>query len=196
MQSRHLWFPVARQRSLLSRDNYMSQITSETFEQAVMRYFEPISKAHEWSLVRKNADIYEMQSPHFTMQIRFGVGMHSKNIDAILVPAIQNVKAGIEKSGGSFGVLAIAGYNGVTMEINPRQQTEDGFFEYTKYVATMAEHYGVPYMLGQKSDSAKVINYWRKESEIELEKIKGYKFAPSVQKRWHLPPPSKEESGR
>lgn len=127
------------------------------------------------------------------MQIRFGVGMHSMNIDAVLIPA-ENPNIVVKTSEGSFGVLAIAGYNGVDMEILPKQQTESGFFEYAQYVADYAQKFGLPYMLGQKLDSDKVREYWQNKSERELEKIRSYKFPPQVQKRWHLPPPEFSDS--
>src|SRR5882672_2522274 len=51
-------------RQLLSRRGIdMSKITRETFEQAVIRYFEPIAKEHGWPLTRRGDDLYEVPSP-------------------------------------------------------------------------------------------------------------------------------------
>jgi hypothetical protein len=165
----------------------MNQITLTTFEQAVAQYFAPLARDNHWVLIRVSDEIFEIQSPLFVMQIRFGVGMHTRNIDTVLIPANQNQEM-VNAGKGSFGVLAIAGYNGVDMEIMPKRQTEAGFLEYAKYVANYAKQFGLPYMLGQKSDSEKVREFWHNKSEEELEKIRGYRFPPNVQKRWHLPP--------
>jgi hypothetical protein len=165
----------------------MNQITRATFEQAVAQYFGPLAGDNHWPLIRVSDEIFEIRSPLFVMQIRFGIGMHSRNIDTVLIPANQNLEM-VKAGKGSFGVLAIAGYNGVDMEIMPKRQTEAGFLEYAEYVANCAKQFGLPYMLGQKSDCENVREYWRNESEKELEKIRGYKFPPNVQKRWHLPP--------
>jgi hypothetical protein len=122
------------------------------------------------------------------MRIRFWAGMHSKNIDAVLVPAKHQPET-TEQEEVVIGIIAIAGYNGIDMDIFPQQQTEDGFMDYARYIAGMAERFGIPYMLGERSDADKVRDYWRTKSEEELEKIRGYKFPSQVQKRWHLPPP-------
>jgi hypothetical protein len=171
----------------------MKSITLQTFEQAVARYFEPIARHQGWPLVRTAETTYEIRSPLFRMQIRFGVGMHSKNIDAILIPSNQSVESRAKDS-GSFGVFALAGYNGIEMEVLPREQTEQGFFEYAEYIANMAKRFGLPHMLGQRFDAENVRDYWKKKSEMELEKIRGYRFPPSIQKRWDIPLPPKRDS--
>jgi hypothetical protein len=150
----------------------MNPISFATFDQAVAQYFEPLARDNQWPLVRISKEVFEIQSPFFVMQIRFGVGMHSRNIDAVLVPVSQ--KQETESDGGAFGILAIAGYNGIEMEIAPREQTELGFFEYALYLAKYAQRFGLPYMLGQKLDSGKIKEYWWNKSEMDLKKIKGH----------------------
>lgn len=118
--------------------------------------------------------------------------MHGNSMDVVFELADETRGA---KSGGKcgFGLLAVAGYNGVNLDILPQEDTEDGLMKYADYLAGQTKRFGLPYLLGQKTDADAVREYWRMESEKELEKIKGYRFPPSVQKRWHLPPPPSDE---
>jgi hypothetical protein len=169
----------------------MSEFTLSTFEQAIALYFEPIAREHGLQLVRCGDDAYEIRSPYCVMRLSFHEGGHTRSMNAIL-----SRNAG-ETSGSNIGVWPIAGYNGVNIkQYIPREKTAEGFFAEAEYVSKMVKTFCVPYLLGEKSDWDQVREYWRKESEKELEKIKGYKFPPNVQKRWHLPPPNDEKPAK
>src|SRR3954451_12811794 len=90
-----------------------------------------------------------------------------------------------------LGIAVIAGYNGMSTEYIPWEQSEKGLFEEAQYLASMVKEFGVPYLLGQKLDWEKVQEYIRAEVEKEVQKIRKYRYPACVQKRWHLPPPPK-----
>ncbi len=184
--------PVLRQEAhqqLFLRGADMSSITIETFKQAVARYFEPITREHGWPLIRRGEDVYETPSPYFVMRIRFHVGAHAKSINATLIP-IDQMPGNIAGGGcGELGVGVIAGYNGVEIKHIPWENTAEGLFEEAQHVANMVKTYAIPYLLGQKFDWSEVNVYLQNIIAKDLETIRGYKFPPSVQERWHLPPP-------
>lgn len=171
----------------------MSRITLKTFEQAVGRYFEPIAKEHGWPLIRRGDNVYETTSPFFVMRIRFDIGAHTKGINATLVPTDQASRDIGSGGGGELGVGVLAGYNGVEIKYIPWEQTETGFFAEAQNVAEMMKTYGVPYLLGQKSDWNNVKDYIQGRIKERAKEIKQYEFPPNVQKRWHLPPPLGED---
>ena len=160
----------------------MSQISVQTFEKAVRLHFEPIARDHVWPLLHNSQDIYEVPSPHFVMRIRFGAGFHTRTIDVTLAPSGLKPE-GVAGDEAELGLFAVAGYNGVEMQILPREQTEVGLLEYAAYLAAMAAAFALPYLLGSKVDWDHVRDYWRAESAKEMNKIKGYTFPPSAQKR-------------
>jgi hypothetical protein len=128
------------------------------------------------------------------MQIYFDVGAHRKSINAALIP-VGHTPIDIDTTGrGKLGIAVIAGYNGVKIQYIPWEQTERGFFEQAQYVANMVATFGVPYLLGQKSDWNDVCEYIAGKIEERTEGIKQYRFPQNVQKRWHLPPPTKQGS--
>jgi hypothetical protein len=172
----------------------MGKITIATFEQAVGRYFDPIASEHGWPLIRRGEDVYETASPYFVLRIRFHVGAHAKSINATLIP-IDQMPGDVAGGGcGELGVGVIAGYNGAEIKYIPWENTVQGLFEEAQHVANLVRQFGLPYLLGQRSDWNKVKEYVGKEKEKYLEKLRGYKFPPFVQKRWHLPPPPKDGS--
>lgn len=146
-------------------------------------------------LIRQNPHLYEIRTAHFVMRIRFETGAHRKSINATLIPASE-MPGDIEKGGhGELGVVVVAGYNGLPIDYIPWAQTEEGLFEEAQYRANMAREYGLPYLLGQKSDWERVKEYINEKIEERSKEIRKFKFPPNVQKRWHLPPefPKKEE---
>jgi hypothetical protein len=161
----------------------MSEFTKNTFDEAVTRFFEPIAKEHGWQTIRRSDNAYEIRSEHCTMVVDWHQGMHARSLNVQLIP---NEKA--SKDRNKIGLWPIAGYNGNPFKYIPWEQTAEGFFQEAEYIAKLTKQYCMPYMLGSKSDWEKVEEYWAAESQKELEKIKGYKFPPQVQKRWHLPP--------
>lgn len=167
----------------------------ETFERAVARYCEPIARDHDWPLIRLRENVYEIPSPHFVMRVRFDVGAHTKSINATMIPTEQMPGDVENGDSGELGVAVIAGYNGISIEYIPRKATEEGFYEQAQYVSDMAKTFGVPYLLGDKSDWNSVKNYIQEKINADAEKISNYKFPPNVQKRWHLPPSPKAGAG-
>ena len=173
----------------------MSQVTLDTFQKAVISHFEPIARELGKPLIRSKPDLYEIFSQDFVMRIRFHVGAHTKSINATLTPTNQrldDVDSGATEK-GELGVAVIAGYNGIPIEYIPWEGTEEGFLGQTQYVANMARQYGLPYLLGKKSDWNSVKEYIEEQIKERAEEIKQYKFLPGVQKRWNLPPPQGED---
>jgi len=164
----------------------MSQITEKTFDDAVARFFEPIAREHGWPLIHIIQEMYEVSTSYFIMRIHFDVGAHRKSIYASFLPKEDMLKKS-EHERRELGVLVIAGYNGVPIEFIPWDQTESGFFAQAQYMADMVKEFGLPYLLGQKSDWDEVEEDLRKEKEKTSYKAKGYIFSSRVQKRWHLP---------
>lgn len=162
----------------------MSQFTLQTFEEAITRYFFPIANEYGWTVTRCRDDAYEIRSPHCVLTVDFYQGQHTRSINLLLTPTNEALNNSVRT-----GIWPIAGHNGSPFEYIPWEQTAEGFLQEAEYMANLARKYCVPYLLGQKSDWEAVREYWQKESEKSLEKIKGYKFPPNVQKRWHLPPP-------
>lgn len=166
-----------------------------TFEQAVIRHFEPIAREHNWPLIRRSDDTFEIESPFCVMRLSLHEGAHSRSLNAHLFPISSELSESSGPEGGT-GVWPIAGYNGFDIkQYIPRGKSTEEFFSEAEYVSNVVKTYCIPYLLGQKSDWDDVREYWRKESEKELEKIRAYKFPPNVQKRWHLPPPPKTGAG-
>jgi len=170
----------------------MSQITASTFERAVAQYFGPIAGEHGWPVTRQRPGVYEILSDYFAMRIRFEVGAHRKSINATLIPTNQ-MPGDIENCGqGELGIAVVAGYNGMSIEYIPWDQTEEGLFEEARHMANMVKQFGLPYLLGQKSDWGNVRKFIDNKSQESAEEVKKYRFPASVQKRWHLPPPPTE----
>ena len=166
----------------------MSLFTKNTFDEAMARYFEPIAKEHGLPITRRSDNTYEIMSEHCVMVVDWYQGQHTRSLNVTLIPNEKN-----SNDGKKIGVWPIAGYNGDPFKYIPWEQTAEGFFQEAEYIAKLAKQYCIPYLLGSKTDWKKIEEYWETESEKELEKIKSYKFPPQVQKRWHLPPPAKEE---
>jgi hypothetical protein len=169
----------------------MSEITINTFEEAVAGYFEPLAREFELPLIRAKENLYEIASRWFIMRISFGIG-HGRSILATLSPSGKSSTPDLNDR-NEFGIAVVAGYNGMEMQTRPVGTTEE-FFNQAQYVADMARTFGIPYLLGQKSDWNDVKEYIEEKIEREAEGIKKLKFPPNVQKRWHLPPPGIGES--
>jgi len=168
----------------------METINADTFHKSVTRCFEPIARERGWPLVHTSEDTCEIQASHLNLKIRFRIGRHSRNIDAVLV----DPRLGRGNPNSELGIFAIAAYNGVNIQFLPSEQTEQGFYDYAQYVAEMTRTFGLPYLLGQKGDWNAVREHWLRETDKEIERIKNYSYPPSVQKRWHLPPPPEQDS--
>jgi hypothetical protein len=166
----------------------MSEFSPRTFEIAVARFFQPIAAEYGWQMIRCGSDAYEIVSPHAVMRVDYFQGQHTRSMNLRLRPQGQ-----LHGSTEETGVWPIAGYNGSPFEYIPWDQTAEGFLQEAEYMANMAREFCLPYLLGQKNDWEAVREYWRQETEKDLEKIKGYRFPPNVQKRWHLPPPPSDE---
>ena len=171
----------------------MGQITIGTFERAVARYFEPIGQEHGWRMTRRTDNLYEVFAGRFVMRIRFEIGAHRKGINATLIP-LDVLPGDVERGGcGELGVSVIAGYNDVDIQYIPWEQDEKGFFEQAEYFADLTRRFGVPYLLGQKSDWDGVKNYIEARIDERKKEIREVRFPSFLQKRWHLPGPKDGE---
>lgn len=162
------------------------QPTVETFRAAVMRYFDPIAKEHGWPLIYTAKDLFEIPSSCFVMRIHFGVG-HGRSISVTLKPK-QNHALGEDDIENELGLAVVTSFGGITM-LTRQVSTVAEFFMQAEYVASMANRFAVPYLLGKKADWEEVKKFIQRKIEQEQSKIKKVHFPPFVQKRWHLPPP-------
>jgi len=89
-------------------------ITLGTFDLAVWRHFESMAKRLKLPISRLKDDLYEIQSPYYSMRIEYTSGHCGNGILATLFPT-KDRPADANDEPRSFGVGVIAGYNGADM---------------------------------------------------------------------------------
>jgi hypothetical protein len=143
-------------------------ITLEIFEFAVSRYFAPIAKRLELPISRLKDDLYEIQSPYFSMRIQYTKGHIGKGILTTLFPAKER-PANVEDEPRSLGIGIIAKYYGVDMQTNLVRVIED-FLNQAEYIAKVSEKLCTPYLLGQKNDFDQIKPYLARTAWLPTDK--------------------------
>jgi hypothetical protein len=161
------------------------KITSSTFDLAVWRHFESMAKRLKLPISRLKDDLYEIQSPYYSMWIEYASGHLGKGILATLFPT-KDRPVDINDEPRSFGVAVIAGYNGADMQTHLVTAEED-FFQQADYIAKMAEKFCAPYLLGQKNDFENIKQYVGRRIEESGIMEKKWNFPKNVREEWKLP---------
>jgi ABC-type tungstate transport system permease subunit len=160
-------------------------ITLGTFDLAVWRPFEPIAKRLKLPLSRLKDDLYEIQSPYFSVHIQYTKGHLGKGILATLFPTNEQPANANDKV-RAFGVGVIAKYYGADMQTH-LVTTEEEFFQQAEHIAKMAEMYCAPYLLGTKDDFEQIKSYVDGLIEKSGIREKKWNFPKNVREEWKLP---------
>jgi hypothetical protein len=159
----------------------LKKITSKTFDAAVSRHFKPIARRFSLPINRLKDGVYEIPSPYFIMRIRFGIG-HGKSI-LVTLACVDEKPADIDDESKEYGIGVIAAYNGEEMCTEQVDTIED-FLQQAERTARLAEEFGIPYILGQKSDFNEVKEFVRERIEKAVSKVKAYRFPKNVREEW------------
>ena len=159
----------------------MNNSTSNTFDEAVAKFFAPIVSRANLAIRKLGQGVYEVQSPEFTMRIRRGSG-HRKDILVTLLPTAER-PSDIRDLSKEIGFGVIANFHGEKLAELPFD-TEDDYFRYASSLATAAEKFLLPYPLGLRTDFLEIKDFVKANVDKALSEMPKYRFPKNVRKEW------------
>jgi len=159
---------------------------SETFNEAMAKYFAPIAQELGLPLSRVDDGNYEISSPHFILRMRLDTG-HRRGLNVLLRPASQ-LQFDEDKPGSEYGLSCFMEFHGEDLKKTFIDvDSKEDFMKQSHLLAQATRRYAVPYLLGEGKDFDAVRAAIRKRSEESIDEIKKYRFPKNVREEWPLP---------
>ena len=158
---------------------------SKIFDEAVVKFFQPIAQKLDLPLSKVSEGVYEISSPHFVMRIRLDTG-HARGLNVILRQSSLR-EFDENEPFVQYGIGCFMQFYGESLqETFIDVDTNEDFLEQARLLAIAAERYGVPYLLGQGKDFDAVQQMIRKRAEESVKEIKKYHFPKNVREEWQI----------
>ncbi len=154
----------------------MKEKWTKEFDDAVVRFFQPLANRFGFPLKRWRDGIYEITGRTFVMRIRQGMG-HRKDFVVTLAPKMA-LPDNLDDLSREIGLGVIAEYSGEIL------QAKGDFQNQFEEAAKAAEIYCIPYLLETKKDFEEMRNFVKRRVEETGIKTKKYHFPRNVREEW------------
>lgn len=158
----------------------MSMTFEKIFDDLVVRYYGLIAIQIGLTLTRLADGIYEIAGKSFAMRMRRGTGHFPSFL--ITVSERKVVSRDLSDPTGEIGLGVIANFNNVSMPKGEARLADlEPIFAET---AKVAERFGVPYILGEKTDLSEIREFIEKRIQEKGIREKKYHLPKNVRQEW------------
>jgi hypothetical protein len=153
----------------------------QIFKEAVRRYFAPRVAKAKLAIREITGELYEIQSKEFTVRLRQGIG-HGKDILVTLFPTAER-SADVDDLSGEIGLNKVAEFSGTWLP-DYRNSSDEEYFKSVEKIAGWTEEFAFPFLLGQRSDFARLHDFVFQQNENVLKETPEGEFPKNVRREW------------
>jgi hypothetical protein len=161
----------------------MANITPFEFHDLVVRFFEPLARDANVSLIRLRDDIYEFGNEQFVIRIRRGIYRDRNRVFFVTLSRRKPDPEDLENPRNEIGLGNFAEYNNYPFTSRDLRSSED-WKEAFEEAAVATRKLCIPYLTGERKDFEDIVSFVERKIEATGIRTKKWNLPPNVIKKW------------